>query len=75
MIADRARQATEGGSVNAPHHYHKEFNEKSIAQLLGHYGFTDIYTEVRGKMDIWREGKFHAVDCLIARARKETEKQ
>lgn len=61
---------TAEGSVNAPHHYHQEFTQESITALLGHCGFGDVHTEVRGKMSIPREANFFDVDCLIARARK-----
>lgn len=61
--------------MNAPEHYHDVYNEKSITELLRSYDWQDVYTEVRGKMSIWREDRFHNVDCLIARARKGTKEK
>jgi hypothetical protein len=66
-------QATETGSVNAPHHFHDEFNVESITKLLQHFGLTDVHAEVQGTMRIWREDRFHEVDCLIARGQKPAE--
>jgi hypothetical protein len=43
---------------------------ESITKLLGHFGFVNVHAEVRGTMKIWREDKFHEVDCLVARGQK-----
>jgi len=63
-------QETEGGSVNAPDHYHHEFNVESITKLLNDFGLTNVHAEVQGTMKIWREDRFHDVDCLVARGQK-----
>ncbi|ORX40839.1 S-adenosyl-L-methionine-dependent methyltransferase [Kockovaella imperatae] len=59
----------EGGSVNAPNHFHAAFSVDSITDFLKKYGFTDVHAEIRGKLPVWEDPAKYP-SCLIARGRK-----